>query len=98
MSKENNDLVEGFNAGYMIEQHRPELASQLVQSLGHESNKGKEPFTEGFIKGNEESLKERQITKSKSISKLKSFGKDRIPKPTRSKDRGKDGKGFEIDR
>lgn len=30
MSKENNDLVEGFNVGYMIEQYCFELVNQLM--------------------------------------------------------------------
>lgn len=86
------DLIEGFNAGYIIEKHRPELAKQLVGGL-----EGVDvPFAEGFVAGSNQSLKDRERIKSKTISKLKSFSKDRIPKPTKSKD--KDDKGFEIDR
>jgi hypothetical protein len=30
---EEKDLVEGFNAGYIIEKHRPELAKQLLSAV-----------------------------------------------------------------
>lgn len=86
------ELIEGFNAGYIIEKHRPELAKQLVEGLD-----GMEvPFVEGFIAGNSQSLKERERTRSKTISKLKGFAKDKIPRPTKNHDR--ENKGFDIER
>ena len=88
------ELIEGFNAGYIIEKHRPELAKQLVEGLD-----GVEvPFVEGFLAGSDQSLKEKERTRSKTVSQLKKFAKDHIPKP--AKDLGKKGKnrGFEIDR
>lgn len=85
------ELIEGFNAGYIIEKHRPELAKQLVEGL----DGADVPFVEGFIAGNSQSVQDRESAKSRTISKLKSFAKSRIPNPTQSKD--KDDKGFEID-
>ncbi|NET36487.1 MAG: hypothetical protein F6K19_31400, partial [Cyanothece sp. SIO1E1] len=39
------EILEGFNAGYIIEKHRPELAKQLVAAV-----EGVEvPFVEGFV-------------------------------------------------
>lgn len=31
--EDDKELVDGFNAGYIIEKHRPELAKQLVEGL-----------------------------------------------------------------
>ena len=82
------EMTEGFNAGYLIEKHRPELAQQLVKSV-----EGVElPFIEGFVAGSQEYAKER--TRSKIISKLRdSTG---IPSPP-SKNKDNRDKGFEID-
>ncbi|MCB9352268.1 MAG: hypothetical protein H6573_32960 [Lewinellaceae bacterium] len=86
---EEKELLEGFNAGYLIEKHRPELAQQLVKSVeGVELS-----FIEGFVAGSQEYAKER--TRSKIISKLRdSTG---ISKPTPTKDKDDKDKGFEID-
>ena len=85
------ELIEGFNAGYIIEKHRPELAKQLVEGLEQTSDS----FVEGFIAGSKESIKEKVKSRSRVISKLKSLAKKNIPNPTKGKD-NKD-KGYEID-
>lgn len=84
------DLLEGFNAGYLIEKHRPALSKQLVSAV-----EGVElPFVEGFVAGTEEYAKER--TQSKTIAKLREASRG-IPRPTKGKDRDDKEKGFEID-
>lgn len=89
---EGKEILEGFNAGYIIEKHRPELAKQLVSAVD-----GVEiPFVEGFVAGSKEFAKER--TQSKVITKLRETSKGIIPKPTKDKDRGDKDKDFEIDR
>ncbi len=86
MKDESKEITEGFNAGYLIEKHRPELTQQLVKSI-----EGVElPFIEGFVAGSQEYAKER--TRSKIISKLRDSAG--IPKPLTPKDKDK---GFEID-
>ena len=86
---ESKEITEGFNAGYLIEKHRPELALKLVKSV-----EGVElPFIEGFVAGSQEYAKER--TQAKVISKLRETSKGRITNP--KKDRSRDDKGFEID-
>ena len=92
MKDESKEITEGFNAGYMIEKHRPELAQQLVKSV-----EGVElPFIEGFVAGSQEYAKER--TRSKIISKLRDAAK--IPKlpPLKDRDMKDKDKGFDIDR
>ncbi|PHN05097.1 hypothetical protein [Flavilitoribacter nigricans] len=84
------ELLEGFNAGYLIEKHRPALSKQLVAAV-----EGVElPFVEGFLAGTQEYAKER--TQSKTIAKLKEASKG-IPRPIRNKDRDDKDRGFEID-
>jgi translation elongation factor EF-Tu-like GTPase len=91
MSKEEKDRLDGFNAGYIIEQYRPELSQKLTTSLD-----GVElPFVEGFIAGSKEFAKEREQVRSRSISKLKDTIQDRIPNPSKEQDKDK---GFDIER
>jgi hypothetical protein len=85
---EEKDLLEGFNAGYIIEKHRPYLAQQLVKSV-----EGVElPFAEGFIAGTEEYAKER--SRNKIIERMKRGFKPPTPP---SKTKGKD-KGIDMER
>ena len=88
----NNDpIAEGFNAGYIIEKHQPELAQQLntaVESVEDE-------FFQGFVAGSQQYAKER--TQSKTISKLRDASRS-IPRPTRDRSKDDKDKGFEIDR
>ncbi|MEM9547953.1 MAG: hypothetical protein AAGA77_18375, partial [Bacteroidota bacterium] len=50
-----NDIVDGFNAGYIIQQKKPELYKQLENVL----NEVELPFFDAFIKGGIESKEER---------------------------------------
>ena len=89
---EEKELLEGFNAGYLIEKHRPELAQQLVKSV-----EGVElPFVEGFVAGSQEYAKER--TRSKIISKLRESSGISKPPISKKKDRDVKDKGFDIER
>ena len=89
--EKDQELIEGFNAGYIIEKHRPELAKQLVNGLdGIEV-----PFIIGFVAGSKEFIKERELGKSKAISRLRGFAKGNIKIP--SKRNNKEDRGFEID-
>lgn len=86
------EITEGFNAGYLIEKHRPELAQQLVKSV-----EGVElPFVEGFVAGSQEYAKER--TRSKIISKLRESSGISKPPISKKKDRDVKEKGFDIER
>lgn len=87
---EEKEIQEGFNAGYLIGKYRPELMEQLENSL----KEVKSSFIEGFTKGSEQAMGERQINRSKGVSKLRHFSKSKIPKPTKKKEKNQD-KGFE---
>ncbi len=53
-----NDIVDGFNAGYIIQQNRPEIFKQLENVL----NEVELPFFDAFVKGGIESKEERLKT------------------------------------
>ncbi len=88
MSNE-KELIEGFNAGYIIEQHQPELAKKLSEAVAGVE----EEFYQGFIEGREEYSKER--SRAKLLDKLRGD----LSRPTRSskeKDIDKDGRDIEL--
>ncbi len=85
----NDPIVEGFNAGYVIEKHHPEISKQLNNAVAEIEDE----FFEGFVAGSQQYAKER--TQTKTNSKLREASRN-IPRPTqRSKDNR--DKGFEID-
>lgn len=86
---EAKEILEGFNAGYILREHRPELSKQLESSLGEVEL----PFFEGFISGGREFTKEQ--TKSKNISRFIKTLRESIPKPPKSK--GRSNKGVDKD-
>ncbi len=87
---EAKEMLEGFNTGYLIEKHRPELAKQLVKAV-----EGVElPLVNGFVAGSQEYAKERA---SKVISKLREDFSPRKSGLSKDKDRDGKDKGFEID-
>jgi len=91
MTDAEKEILDGFNAGYLIEQHRPELAQQLTKAL-----EGVEvPYFEGFVEGSKEFVRER--AKSQSISKIRGRGKENIPRPTKERNKEGKDKGFERD-
>ena len=66
MTLEDKDMADGFNAGYVIEKHQPELSQRIVKAA-----KGVDtPFNKGFVAGAEEYSKERTI-QSKAIDLMR---------------------------
>lgn len=59
-------ITKGFNAGYLIEKHLPELAKQLANGLQDNPH----PFAEGFTKGVEEMTKERIMSHPKFLDRM----------------------------
>ncbi|MEL6659534.1 MAG: hypothetical protein AAFP77_18185 [Bacteroidota bacterium] len=90
MTYSGDAVLEGFNSGYAIEKYRPDIASQINNSIGESQI----DFFRGFVAGSQQYIKER--TQSKTIGKLRDITRQ-IPRPTQ---KGKDrpDKGFEIDR
>lgn len=93
MSDSEKEKLEGFNAGYIIEKHRPELAKQLVEGLDGVDV----PFIKGFVAGSNEFSLERNRSRMRIVSKLKGFSKGTISPAKKGKDKIDKDKGFEID-
>jgi len=88
---EGKELLEGFNAGYLIEKYRPTLAKQLANAV-----EGVElPFAEGFIAGSEEYSKER--IQAKTIAKLREASEGSMLFSSRDKDKDDPEKGIDLD-
>lgn len=48
-------IIEGFNAGYLMEKHEPELSKSLREGIPNP----KDPYILGFLKGAQQCQKER---------------------------------------
>ena len=87
---EGKELLDGFNAGYVIRKHRPELSRKLVVAV----ERSDIPFIEGFIAGTEEYAKER--SRNKIINKLRDISQRQPKAPSKGKSKG--DKSMDIDR
>ena len=98
MDKE-QELENGFNAGYIIEKHNPELAKYLIEGI----EQLKDSYADGFIAGSKESIKERELvksreaTKSKGLAKFRDAVKRNKPRSPINRDKNKE-KGLDKDR
>ena len=82
---EGKEIQEGFNAGYILEQYRPQLTKAIIDGV----KEGNSPFLEGFKAGSQEYMKERG--KSKFLGKLRGASTPKLP----GKDRGREDKGMD---
>jgi len=85
MSKEDN-IQKGFNAGYQLQKHDPNLAESLANSFVDKEH----PYAEGFSKGAEQYTVEQAQSKSSYKDRLK--GKLQSKSSTKAK--GKDDLGL----
>ena len=82
---EGKEIQEGFNAGYILEQYRPQLTKAIIDGV----KEGNSPFLEGFKAGSKEYTKERG--KNKFLGKLREASVPKLPE----KDRGREDKGMD---
>ena len=59
------ELAKGFNAGYIIQKHRPDIADSLTEAVRDKHDE----FFQGLVAGSDQYAKER--SQSKTISKLR---------------------------
>lgn len=86
---ENEIIQKAFNAGYLIEQHLPDLSKLLVNGFQERNN----PYAEGFIAGANEMGLERARTNPKYLHRLiEGLGEKNEPDA-----KGRDDKGMDID-
>lgn len=87
------EVLAGYNAGYLIEKYRPELAKQLTAGL----NGVDMPYIEGFVAGSRESTVEKAQNRTIALQKLKDLAKGTIPNSPK-KGREKGDKEMDIER
>lgn len=58
-------FLKGFNAGYLIAKHNPELSKKLKQGLSESDN----ALVQGFLSGTQELKKEMFLEKMRNASK-----------------------------
>lgn len=83
---EDSIIQKGFNAGYLLEKHLPQLSQALVKGFQDKEN----PYVQGFVAGSNAMAQERSQQKSKFLSKY-----DRPLDHTSSKEKTK-GRGLDI--
>ena len=67
----------GFNQGYLIAKHQPELYTDLSKSL---KKHGENPYSKGFLSGG----KQHEIEKNKEKQKIQSKTAINTKQPTKS--------------
>ena len=92
MTLEDKDMADGFNAGYVIEKHQPELSQKLVKAIKDMDT----PFNKGFVAGAEEYSKERTI-QSKAIDLMRDDRSFEMPELDQEKTKTKNDKNKEPD-
>lgn len=60
MMKNDDQILDGFNDGYIIQKHEPELANQMIANLDGVD----EPYMKGFVAGAKEFQMEKELEKS----------------------------------
>ena len=80
---QDNLIIKGFNDGYLLQKHKPKLASQIQQGFVDKNH----DYAQGFTKGRQEFNKEASKDKSNYMDSLRS----RLKKEFKSKnaDKGK---------
>lgn len=89
------EYLKGFNEGYTIKQHLPELADRLVESVGDSMR------SQGFKDGREEMIREREkeyLPKWLRSDRLSSLEEKEREERERNKDRDKEDREPERER
>lgn len=60
MMKNDDQILDGFNDGYIIQKYEPELANQMITNLDGVD----EPYMKGFVAGAREYQMEKELEKS----------------------------------
>lgn len=85
---QNKEILEGFNAGYLLEQHDPALAKQLNEAVSEVG----EDFFQAFIEGREEFIKDK--SRSKLLKQLKKDFSNSSKIPSKQKGKGGPDKDY----
>ncbi|MFM2226178.1 MAG: hypothetical protein RJA07_2380 [Bacteroidota bacterium] len=72
MEENNTNYTDGFNKGYLLSKHRPELLKSILPTLKPENN-----FLEGLISGSKEHELEQNKTHLQDLNQLRNKSKSR---------------------
>lgn len=86
---EEQHIQRGFNAGYRLQQLKPELATQLQQGFKGQDH----PYAKAFIAGSEQYVQDSSKDKSTYLDSY--FNKVKSQNKSKSPDKGKD-KGLDL--
>lgn len=89
MMKNDDQHLEGFNDGYIIQKYEPELANQMIANLDGVD----EPYMKGFVAG----AREYQMEKELDNSNLFPGMDEDFPQDFSDKDQEKDREEPDID-
>ncbi|MEM6395917.1 MAG: hypothetical protein AAF741_06185 [Bacteroidota bacterium] len=90
MNSEYDDIKDGFNAGYVLRKHEPDLAEQLAESYKNVDG----DYFKAFISGTEEYARELKLERDKQYPGLDNHR----PGLLNEKNREKNGPEFDLDR
>ena len=74
-------LQDGFNAGYQLQQHKPELAAHLQKGFANKQH----PYARGFSSGQQQYIKEQSQEQSRHSSSRKDSYHDRLKQQIKTK-------------
>ena len=91
----NNDdqILNGFNDGYIVQKYEPELAGKLIADL----NNTDEPYAQGFVAGAKEYQMEKELDKSDLFPGMDEGLKSDFPHEESEKNLNQEDKGFDIE-
>lgn len=93
MMKNDDQILEGFNDGYIIQKHEPELANQMITNL----DGVEEPYMQGFVAGAKEYQLEKELDKSNLFPGMDEDFHQGFSDEDLDKDRDREDKDLDID-
>lgn len=91
MNSEYDDIKDGFNAGYVLRKHEPDLAKQLAESYKNVEG----DYFKAFISGTKEYAREMSIERS---SEFPGFDTKTYPPPPDPPSQDKDDPGNDFEK
>ena len=71
MENEEQQFIKGFNGGYLIAKHEPELSSKILEKLEPLND-----YTKGLISGKNEWQKEKELSQLQELNNLRDSSRE----------------------
>lgn len=72
METEEQQFINGFNGGYLIAKHEPELSNKILENLQPVNE-----YTHGPVQGKNEWLKEKELAQLQELNNLRTSSYER---------------------